>query len=389
MATKIKPWMSGALELLQHAQGHFRAGSDFDKRMAFISFDNAIETSIMIYRGLSKALGGVGGKVEISSFSEQITFLENYVTGGLHQEMNFNRDVFLHLHEVRNQLYHNGNGVVPEVKKLRQIREAAIWVFHILYKVDPTDLMTAKGPLEEVEPNANPAQVQFLQQFNSFRTQIVRTVEAIGLREPTNTPTEPEYDWDLFINRGEQMDLKIRYLFDVPRSYDRKVQEAVLAWHGLTRRSDSASLNASDEYYGMLEEGIEGITNYLKDFLISRDLLPEVKNQVEGLLPDLKAIWLEISGGEVLLRIRRGPEAYPPSYAMIDRHRQRDLILSYPVTDPPEVFHELYENDPEMVVLTISPLRPASDSVDSVLDFYLGDGYKMSEVWDCISAKNE
>lgn len=44
-----KPWVRKAFELLFHAESHFRTGTDYDKRLALISFDNSIEVSISIY----------------------------------------------------------------------------------------------------------------------------------------------------------------------------------------------------------------------------------------------------------------------------------------------------------------------------------------------------
>lgn len=39
-------WVYGPFELLVHAELHYLAGKDFDRRMALISFDNAIEVAI-------------------------------------------------------------------------------------------------------------------------------------------------------------------------------------------------------------------------------------------------------------------------------------------------------------------------------------------------------
>lgn len=41
-----KTWASGALELLKHADSHIELNTAFDSRMAFISIDNSVETSI-------------------------------------------------------------------------------------------------------------------------------------------------------------------------------------------------------------------------------------------------------------------------------------------------------------------------------------------------------
>src|SRR5438128_8915645 len=45
----LPPWAKGPFELLVHAEGHLVDGEDFDRRMALISFDNAIEVAITTY----------------------------------------------------------------------------------------------------------------------------------------------------------------------------------------------------------------------------------------------------------------------------------------------------------------------------------------------------
>ena len=52
MMRQHKPWAYGPFELLLHAELHYRAGEDFDRRIAMIGFDNAIEVAITTYLGL-------------------------------------------------------------------------------------------------------------------------------------------------------------------------------------------------------------------------------------------------------------------------------------------------------------------------------------------------
>ena len=47
-----KTWASGAIELLAHASGHIGLDTAFDKRIAFISIDNAVEITIRTYKGM-------------------------------------------------------------------------------------------------------------------------------------------------------------------------------------------------------------------------------------------------------------------------------------------------------------------------------------------------
>ena len=47
--TILDPWIYGPYELIQHAEGHLKANGDFDRRMALISYDNAIELTITTF----------------------------------------------------------------------------------------------------------------------------------------------------------------------------------------------------------------------------------------------------------------------------------------------------------------------------------------------------
>ncbi len=53
------PWTSGAIELLWHADSHMALDGAFDKRIAFISVDNSVETMIRTYLALPKKKSGI------------------------------------------------------------------------------------------------------------------------------------------------------------------------------------------------------------------------------------------------------------------------------------------------------------------------------------------
>jgi hypothetical protein len=52
LETMNRPWTDGPRELLQHAADHLNLGADFDRRMAMISIDNAVELLVKTYLGL-------------------------------------------------------------------------------------------------------------------------------------------------------------------------------------------------------------------------------------------------------------------------------------------------------------------------------------------------
>lgn len=47
------PWAEVPFETILHGELHYRAGEDFDRHMALISFDNVIEVAITTYLSLN------------------------------------------------------------------------------------------------------------------------------------------------------------------------------------------------------------------------------------------------------------------------------------------------------------------------------------------------
>ena len=64
-------------------------------------------------------------------------------------------------HQNRNDQYHSGGAGVPELHKLEGIREAAIWVFSILFDVADTDaILREKVEAEKRKENAHIREVE-------------------------------------------------------------------------------------------------------------------------------------------------------------------------------------------------------------------------------------
>jgi hypothetical protein len=82
---KLKPWIRGPFELLHHAELHRSDGSDFDRRMALINYDNAIELCISTYLNLDpKQRSGRGFEREkvaqwLFSYHSKLDFLEHFI----------------------------------------------------------------------------------------------------------------------------------------------------------------------------------------------------------------------------------------------------------------------------------------------------------------------
>lgn len=145
----LTPWALGPFELLVHAEMHFRDGNDFDRRIAIVGFDNAIEVSIHTYLNLHPVQRGN----QVFKKEDVEKWLENY-----HTKVDFflsevttrkltvvcDKAKFIWYHEVRNGQYHVGGATIPQNRELDGIRAAAFWVFGTLFGVaDVTALIDA------------------------------------------------------------------------------------------------------------------------------------------------------------------------------------------------------------------------------------------------------
>jgi len=146
----MKPWTKAAFDLLEHAELHRIDGGDFDRRTALIAYDNAIEISIATYLSLhpSQREGLELSKADTDkwrvSYLTKLEFLEYYVIAILQQRMAIGRDEILYFHRVRNDLYHGSRAHVPSLHDVKGIRAAALWVFAILFKINPEQLLTQR-----------------------------------------------------------------------------------------------------------------------------------------------------------------------------------------------------------------------------------------------------
>src|SRR5205823_12902128 len=122
-----KPWISGPKELLDHGLQHLEGGADFDRRMALICIDNAVELMIKTFLGLPKRASGL----QISrtrfedasrSFPGLLDALEEF--GGTRLDGIDLSDIEWY-HRLRNELYHTGNGLTVERQKVEVYAQLA------------------------------------------------------------------------------------------------------------------------------------------------------------------------------------------------------------------------------------------------------------------------
>jgi hypothetical protein len=156
----IPRWARGPFELILHAEMHYSNGEDFDRRIAIVGYDNAIEVSIHTYLNLhplqrnNKAYKTADVDIWIKNFHTKLDFLEIEVTERGADVVCSKAD-FIWYHDVRNNQYHVGGATIPQANDLQGIREAALWVFSLLFDISNVeDLLEIHlaGPTENSLP---------------------------------------------------------------------------------------------------------------------------------------------------------------------------------------------------------------------------------------------
>lgn len=140
----IETWASGSIELLNHADERIKLNKAFDKRIAFICIDCAVETAFRTYINLPESKR----KIKIpykeideagNSFPKLTELAFRYANNKLYGVESTDIEYY---HRIRNELYHNGTGLSVDDKALRAYREIANIILQNLFEInvpDPTD----------------------------------------------------------------------------------------------------------------------------------------------------------------------------------------------------------------------------------------------------------
>ena len=146
-ALNLSPWAYGPFELLLHADMHLRNGEDFDRRIALISFDNAIEVAITTYLSLhpllrqNRAYGREDVERWLGNYHTKLDFLETEAQQRGVAMPVCKADIVWY-HNIRNDQYHGGGANIPQERDLIGIRKAALWIFSFLFDTaNPEDAL--------------------------------------------------------------------------------------------------------------------------------------------------------------------------------------------------------------------------------------------------------
>jgi hypothetical protein len=181
-------WASGALELLKHADSHISLDTAFDSRIAFISIDNSVETSIRTFISLPHKKSGIKfPSKEINeagnSFPKMVDLLFKYASSKI---IGLDDSDIEHYHRIRNQLYHNGTGLGVDERYLHAYRQIAAVLLNNLFDVDV--------PLQT--QSEKPTLVDLILLFNEVESQIKRKLQKGGV------DTGHTFKWEIAEKEG-------------------------------------------------------------------------------------------------------------------------------------------------------------------------------------------
>ncbi|EPR08078.1 hypothetical protein [Ruminiclostridium papyrosolvens] len=133
-----QPWSSGPGEILEHGLSLLKNDSDVNRRLAMISIDNSVELMIKTFLGLPKRITGIHlSRKEYDQISESfpclIDAIEQY-SGDKLKGIDLGEIEWFH--RLRNQLYHQGNGLTVERSKVEIYSELAKLLFKNLFGID-------------------------------------------------------------------------------------------------------------------------------------------------------------------------------------------------------------------------------------------------------------
>ena len=145
MSRDQKPWVSGPREILRHALDLLSQNTDAGRRIAMILIDNAVELTIRTYFSLPKRVTGITlSRKEVAevsqSFPAMLDALEEHTPADLE---GIDLGEVEWYHRLRNQLYHEGNGLTVDGERVRVYAELANVLFERLFG---TELVPSSAP---------------------------------------------------------------------------------------------------------------------------------------------------------------------------------------------------------------------------------------------------
>ncbi len=167
------PWASGPGEILKHGLELLKKDSDTNRRLAMISIDNAVELMMKTYLGLPSRVTGLKiSRNEYQEFAESfpklLDALEKYANDKID---GINLGEIEWYHRIRNELYHQGNGLTVERDKVEVYAELANILFESLFG----------SKLVENKEDKTVILGEFMQAWVSFEKTLTDVISRLGI----------------------------------------------------------------------------------------------------------------------------------------------------------------------------------------------------------------
>ena len=133
----LEPWEHKAFELIFHGETHYKNNTDYNKRMAYINFDNAIEVAISTFMYINTKPKGIrlyniGDLEKAKNYFDKLKIYEDYLNIEK-LPIIWSAEKINHFHGQRNNLYHGASLFTPDMSELNAIRQISFWVFSTLF----------------------------------------------------------------------------------------------------------------------------------------------------------------------------------------------------------------------------------------------------------------
>lgn len=150
----IPPWANVPFQLMVHAETPLLGGDEFDRRIALISFDNAIEAAITTYLTLQPIHRGgrTYSRDDVNKWTKNYHAKLDFFGSELQRRRlswSVERSHIVWSHHHRNEQYHGGLKGTPEIDVLQIARDAAVWIISILFDISDTETILKKAILDK------------------------------------------------------------------------------------------------------------------------------------------------------------------------------------------------------------------------------------------------
>lgn len=183
------PWQSGPTELLSYAIEHLHRSSDFDQRIAYLLLDVGVETLLKTFLQLPQEVTGTQmshekrNKAASGNFHEVVLGAKAAAGQRLHG-INLSHVEFYH--EIRNKLYHQGNGITVPTDQSKGYADIAVQLLKRLLGVDlqpqllrPVQEQQAQLQRTQLAEQALQAQQHLRNELSFLDTELRLTIERI------------------------------------------------------------------------------------------------------------------------------------------------------------------------------------------------------------------